>query len=251
MKKQGISLILCTLLVGISIGQAQLLTNRSVVKINLSGVAIKSYTVQYERLLSRRSSITLSASLSPNARLPFKQALLDQYGGNDDAKRAIDNTLFTKRIGTLEYRFYMAGHAPTGWYIAPFVRYINMDISQDYTYTPSDGILHHAHLDAGFSAGGAGLLLGYQWMFGKRVGLDLWLLGPFYGTKITANFTGEDPLWPSLKPADIVKLKNDIESTDLPLYTVKANLNLPTILAQLQGSYYGVRSFGLALAYSF
>lgn len=229
----------------------QVIPNRTVVKFNLSGIAIKSFTAQYERILNRHSSITLSASLSPNAPLPFKQALMDQYGENEDAKRAINSTLFTKRIGTLEYRFYVAGHAPTGWYIAPFVRYINMEINQDYTYTPSDGILHHANLKAQFNAGGAGVLLGYQWMFGKRVGLDLWLLGPFYGTNIQADFIGNDPLWPSLKPADITKLKNDIDNTKLPLYTVGSTLNLPTITAHLDGPYYGVRAFGLALSYRF
>ena len=39
--------------------QAQALTNRTVVKFNLSGVVIKSYTAQYERVLNRHSSITL------------------------------------------------------------------------------------------------------------------------------------------------------------------------------------------------
>ncbi len=234
-----------------SSAQAQVLTNRTVVKFNLSGVVIKSYTAQYERILNRHSSITLSASHSPNAPLPFKQTLLNLYGDNQDANRAINSTLFTKSIGTLEYRFYLGGHAPTGWYVAPFARYIKMDIDQDYTYTPSDGILHRANLKASFNAGGAGVLLGYQWLFGKRVGLDLWLLGPFYGTNIKAVFKGEDPLWPSLKPADKVKLKSDIDNTQLPLYTVQSTLALPLITVNLDGPYYGVRAFGLALAYSF
>jgi len=232
--------------------QAQVLTNRTVVKFNLSGVMIKSYTAQYERVLNRYGSITLSGSYSPNSTpLPFKQALLNQYGDNQDAVRAIETTVFSKRIGTLEYRFYPAGHAPTGWYIAPFVRYINMDISNDYTYTPSDGVLHRATLNASFSAGGAGVLLGYQFLLGKHVGLDLWLLGPFYGTNVNSTFVGEDPLWPNLKPADIAKLKRDIDNTQLPLYSVQSTLALPIITAKLTGPYYGVRAFGVAFAYSF
>lgn len=252
MKNQSIFLLtFCAVSLVFSSARAQIIPNRTVVKFNLSGVVIKSYTAQYERILNRHSSITLSASYSPNAPLPFKQALLDQYGNNLDAQKAINSTLFTKRIGTLEYRFYVAGHAPTGWYIAPFVRYISMDINQNYTYTPSDGILHRANLKASFNAGGAGILLGYQWMLGQRVGLDLWLLGPFYGTNVNAVFTGEDPLWPSLKPADIVKLKADIDNTQLPLYSVQSKLALPVITATLTGPYYGVRAFGVALSYRF
>lgn len=252
MKTTLTPLLLCLLLLSLSTSRAQVLTNRTVVKFNLSGIVIRSYTAQYERVLNRHSSITLSASYTPKSTpLPFKQALLDQYGTNLDAKRAIEGTLFGKRIATLEYRLYLAGHAPTGWYIAPFVRYASLDISNDYTYTPSDGILHKAHLDASFSGGGAGVLLGYQFLLGKRLGLDLWLLGPFYGTQVTANFVGVDPLWTSLKPADITKLKADIDNTKLPLYTVSSTLNLPTITAPLKGPYYGVRALGLALAYNF
>lgn len=126
-----------------------------------------------------------------------------------------------------------------------------MDIDQDYTYTPSDGILHRANLKASFNAGGAGMLLGYQFLLGKHIGLDLWLLGPFYGTNINAEFKGVDPLWYSLKPDDIVKLKQDIDKIELPLYTVQSKLALPNISATLEGPYYGVRAFGLALAYNF
>ena len=228
------------------------LGNRTVVKFNLSGVVIQSYTAQYERVLSRFGSITLSGSYTPNSTpLPFKDALLNQYGNNPDAKRAIETTLFSKRIGTLEYRFYPAGHAPTGWYIAPFVRFASMDISNDYSYRSQDGILHQAHLEAKFNAGGAGVLLGYQFLLGKHLGLDLWLLGPFYGTNVKAVFAGTDPYWATLKPADIAKMKSDIDNTQLPLYTVSSTFNLPLITANLSGPYYGVRAFGLALAYSF
>jgi hypothetical protein len=249
MKTPLISLVMIEM--GLSIAHAQLL-NRTVVKFNLSGVVIQSYTAQYERVLSPHGSITLSGSYTPNSTpLPFRQALLNQYGDNPDAKRGIETTLFSKRIGTLEYRFYPAGHAPTGWYIAPFIRYANMDISNDYTYHSQDGALHQAHLEASFSAGGAGILLGYQFLMGKHLGLDLWLLGPFYGTNVKAVFKGTDPYWATLTPADIVKMKSDIDNTQLPLYTVTSSLNLPLITANLSGPYYGVRAFGLAMAYSF
>lgn len=227
------------------------LVNKTVVKFNLTGVAFKSFAVQYERILTPHSSITVTASTSQDAPLPFKDALMDQFGDNEDARRAIGTTRFTKYNGTIEYRLYLAGHAPTGWYIAPFARYIHMDISQDYTYTPSDGILHRAHLNAKFGAVAGGVMLGHQWMLGKRVALDLWLLGPFYGSQVKADFVGEDPLWPSLKPADVTKLHSDIEGTTLPGYKTTADLPLPIIHAKLVGPYYGVRAFGLAIGYRF
>jgi Protein of unknown function (DUF3575) len=249
MKKQGLlwvfGLVLC---VGAAKGQ---LVNRTLVKFNISGVVIKNYTAQYERILTKNSSITFSAGVSSKAPLPFKQALMDRFSDNADAVRAINTTLFTKYVGTLEYRFYLAGHAPTGWYLAPFVRYINMTIDQDYTYTDLKGVLHRPNLKAQFNAGGAGVLLGYQWMLGKRVGLDLWLLGPFYGTNVKADFVGNDPLWQQLTADDIQNIRRDINSVELPGYTVTDKINLPKIEALLEGPYYGVRAFGLALSYRF
>lgn len=228
------------------------LGNRTVVKFNLSGIVLQSYTAQYERILSRHGSITLSGSYTPSGTpLPFKQALLNQYSDNPDAKRAIETTLFSKRIATLEYRFYLAGHAPSGWYIAPFVRYAGMDVSNDYSYHSQDGALHQAHLEASFNTGGAGVMLGYQFLFGKHLSLDVWLLGPFYGMNVKAIFNGTDPYWASLKPADIAKMKSDIDNTQLPLYSVSSTFNLPQITATLTGPYYGVRAFGLAAGYSF
>lgn len=250
MKHPQFFICLISLLLSGRTAQAQLVSP-TVVKVNLSGAVFKNYQVQYERILTPRSTITVTAGASIDAPLPFKQALMDQYGENDDAVRAINRTLFNKYTGTLEYRFYFSGQAPRGWYIAPFVRYINMDISQDYTYTPSDGLLHHAHMNAKFNAFGAGILLGHQWLIGNRVTLDLWLLGPFYGTNVTADFVGEDPLWKNLKPADITKLHSDIENTTLPGYTTTATIAVPLIEAKLVGPYYGVRAFGVGLGYRF
>lgn len=249
MKNQGL-LGLFGLLLWAATTQAQLV-NRTLVKFNVSGVVVNHYTAQYERILTKNSSITFSAGVAYNAPLPFKQALLDRFSDNADAVRAINTTLFTKYIGTFEYRFYLAGHAPTGWYIAPFVRYLNMSIDQNYTYTDRKGVLHRPNLKAQFNAGGAGVLLGYQWMLGKRVGIDLWLLGPFYGTNIKADFVGNDPLWQSLSAEDIQNIRRDITSVALPGYKATDKINLPTIEAVLDGPYYGVRAFGLALSYRF
>ncbi|MCA0231497.1 MAG: DUF3575 domain-containing protein [Bacteroidetes bacterium] len=249
MAKQGllwiIGLMLCT-----TAAKGQLV-NRTLVKFNISGAVFKNYMAQYERIISKNSSITFSAGVSLNAPLPFKQALMNRFSDNADAVRAINTTLFTKYVGTLEYRFYLAGHAPTGWYLAPFVRYLNMTIDQDYTYTDLKGVLHRPNLKAQFNAGGAGVLLGYQWMLGKRIGLDLWLLGPFYGTNVKADFVGNDPLWQQLTAKDIQNIRRDINSVELPGYTVTDKINLPTIEALLEGPYYGVRAFGLALSYRF
>lgn len=223
---------------------------KNLIKFNFSGLAVNNYTLQYERVLGVHSSLALTLSSSPNVALPFRSTLMNDFGNNSDAKRAIETTLFNKTNVTLEYRFYTGHEAPRGFYIAPFLRYMNMKLSQDYTFTPSDEILHVAHLNAQFDGFGAGMLFGYQWLLGSHWAIDWWIVGPFYGTSITADFLGTCNM-SDMSTQDKVNLVNNIQSVKLPLYTTTAAVGQNTVEAKLTGPYYGVRVMGLCLAYRF
>jgi hypothetical protein len=231
-------------------GQQVLVKKKNLFKFNLSGLAVNNYTLQYERVLGAHSSLALTLSSSPNVALPFKGTLMNDFGGNSDAKRAIETTLFTKTNVTLEYRFYTGHEAPRGFYIAPFVRYMNMKLSQDYTFTPSDEILHVAHLNGQFDGFGAGVLFGYQWLLGSHWAIDWWIVGPFYGTSVTADFLGTCNM-SDMSAQDKANLANNIQSVKLPLYTTTATVGQNTVEAKLTGPYYGVRVMGLCLVYRF
>jgi len=45
-----------------------------------------------------------------------------------------------------------------------------MKLSQDYSFTPSSGTKHIAHLDGKINGVGAGVLMGTQFLFGKQKG---------------------------------------------------------------------------------
>jgi len=209
--------------------------------------------LEYERVLTKKSSLALTLGISPNVPLPFKSTLMKDFSGNSDARRAIETTNFTRYTATLEYRFYFSGKAPKGLYFAPFVRYMNMKLDQDYTFTPSDGQLHTAHLTAKFDGFGAGFLIGDQFLLGPHWAIDWWIVGPFYGPNITADFIGVDPKMGNMSAQDIANLKNNIESIKLPLYTTTATVTpaTNTVEAKLVGPYYGIRAFGLCFAYRF
>lgn len=226
---------------------------KNLIKFNVSGVVLNSYQLQYERVVNKSQSITLTVGVSPNVPLPFRSTLLKDFSSNSDAKRAIETTNFTRTTATLEYRFYFSGHAPKGLYFEPFVRYMNMKLSQDYTFTPSDNQLHTAHLNAKFDGFGAGFLIGDQFLLGPHWAIDWWIVGPFYGPNITADFIGTDPKMGDMDAQDLANLKNNIQSVKLPLYTTTATVTpaTNTVEAKLVGPYYGVRAFGLCLAYRF
>ena len=229
------------------------LLNQNLIKFNVSGVFLNAYQLQYERVLNKKQSIAVTIGSSPNVPLPFKTTLLNDFGGNSDAKRAIETTVFTRYTVTAEYRFYFSGNAPKGLYFAPFLRYMNMNLNQNYTFTPSDGKLHTAHMTSEFSGFGVGFLIGDQFLIGNHWAIDWWIVGPFYGPNITADFLGTDPQMGDMSAQDLANLKHNIESVKLPLYTTTATVTpaTNTVEAKLVGPYYGIRAFGLCLAYRF
>lgn len=238
----------CLLLLVSAVGFSQ--AGKNIVKINLPSIALNTYSLQYERVLSNRQSIALGIAISPNTDLPFKKKLMDDFGGNDDARRAIETTKFTKFTITPEYRFYFSKNgAPTGFYLAPFARYTHMSINQDYTYTPSSGIQHTANLKGHFNGLGGGAMIGAQWMLGKRVTLDWWILGPFIGD-LDSEFNGTDDM-SDLSAQDKADLERDIEDVDIPLWDIDATVGNNTVNVKLKGPFYGVRAFGISLGFRF
>lgn len=154
----------------------------NIIKFNLTDLALKQYAVQYEHVVNNRQSFAIGFGMTPTVSLPFKQTLLDQFGGNEDAKRAIETTTFNKFTVTPEYRFYLGSKgAPTGFYVAPFARYTHMEIDQEYGFTPSNNVPHVANVKGKFDGVGAGVLLGSQWALSKSITLDWFIIGPFIG----------------------------------------------------------------------
>ena len=223
---------------------------QNIIKFNLSSVALKHYSLQYERITGPRQSFAVGFGVSPNVGLPFKNTLLDQYSDNEDARKAIESTVFNKITITPEYRFYLGKNgSPRGLYVAPFARYSNMTIDQNYTFTPSSGIEHTAHLKGKFNGIGGGVMLGAQWALSGRVTLDWFIVGPFFG-KTNASFHGTDDM-SDMSAQDKADLENDIESVEIPMWEIDATVGNNQIDAELKGPFYGVRAFGISLGFMF
>lgn len=231
------------------------ITGANIIKFNLTSFAVNHYTFQYERVLSPKHSLAVGFGFSGSAELPFKDALLDQVGDDPDAINAIESMTFSKITITPEYRFYVGSkEAPLGFYVAPFIRYTHMTTDQVYEYTPSDGKLHTAPVKGTLDGIGGGAMIGIQWALGKKLTLDWWIAGPFYGV-MNGEFHGTDSQG-YLTPQDALDLEEDIESVDIPLWTVDATVSgvgQPTAIvdATVEGPYYGLRAFGFALGFRF
>lgn len=234
---------------------AQLEAGKSnLVKYNFSGLAVKYHAVQFERVLSPKSSFAISVGFSPSTSLPFKDRLIELYGNDAQARTAIESTSFSKFTITPEYRFYFSGKAPQGFYLASFLRYSSMKMSQEYTFVDSDNTTHKPLISGNFSGFGAGMLIGSQWTLGSSVVLDLWLAGPFIGTQ-KASFHGVD----DKKILNTSGLESDIESTEIPLWKMDATVINQVISGtergvvdvKLTGPFVGVRMLGFTLGIRF
>jgi Protein of unknown function (DUF3575) len=243
--------VACSLLTGNTLfAQSAPAAKNNIIKFNLTNVALKNYGLQYEHIVNHNQSFGIGFGISPNVSLPFKQTLLDQFGGDEDAKRAIETTTFNKITVTPEYRFYLGKKgAPTGFYIAPFARYTHMQIEQDYAFTPSNNVPHIAHVKGQFDGIGGGILLGAQWALSRSLTLDWFIVGPFAGS-MNAKFHGTDDM-SDMNAQDKANLKGDIESVDIPLWKVNATVGNNIVDAKLKGPFYGVRAFGINLGYRF
>jgi hypothetical protein len=229
----------CFAIVSLTAYSQKPVAGKNIIKINLTSVALKHYSLQYERTISKNKSFAIAVGVSPGVGLPFKKTLLDLFDGNADAKKAIETTKFDKITITPEYRFYTGKkEAPAGFYIAPFARYTHMSISQDYEFTPSSNELHVAHLKGKFSGIGVGVKIGAQWALGQHVALDWWIAGPFIGA-MNASFHGTDDM-SDMTPADKAELESDIESIDIPLWKIDATVGNNKIDAKLKGPFYGI-----------
>ncbi len=132
----------------------------NVLKINIFSPIVKTFNMSYERKVSATGSFQLGAF----------------YTGFTSG-----DTEFKGFGITPEYRFYLSEtEAPVGVYVAPFVRYMDFDLTDEAT--TSDGTL---------SMFGGGLVIGKQWIFKEKISLDAFV-GPQYATGDVKVKSGTD-----------------------------------------------------------
>lgn len=134
---------------------------KNIIKANLLSPFVGSYNFFYERALASKTSLQLGAgfvSLTSNG------------------------TGFTGFSVTPEFRFYPSGKSPRGFFVAPFARYNNLSL------TVKDGIGNEGK--ATLTTVGGGLNVGYQWIFGDIISLDLFAGPVFNSGNVTVETNG-------------------------------------------------------------
>lgn len=213
----------------------------NIVKVNLTGLVLKNYGFQYERVLSRKFSAAIGFRTMPNGLLPLQSTLTDAIGNNPDAQEQVKNFNLGNTAITPELRFYLSkkGYG-RGFYLAPFYRNVTFKGS-GLKFTYQNGLLssNSISMTGKLTGNTVGLLIGSQFSLGKYVALDLWIIGPHYGSA-KGDFSGTSSQ--PLTQAEQDDLKKEIEDFDIPLTNKTITVNSSGANVKLSGPFAGIRS---------
>lgn len=222
----------------------------NLVKLNLTAIILKNYSIQYERVLSKPISVAVSFRLMPSTSIPFKDIILEEVGDDDpDTKEVIENLKVSNFAITPEVRFYVGrkGYG-RGFYIAPFYRFASFKTNNlIFDFQNSANQESNISLSGTVTAHTGGLMFGAQWLLGKNMCLDWWILGPHYGAgKGDLSGLAKQPLTPD----EQTQLRNELEDLDIPLTDKTVTVNASGAAIQLNGPWAGVRA-GISLGIRF
>lgn len=147
------------------------------VKINVSSLALKNFSLQYERGITKHISAALGVRIQPKGSLPFQTAAKNTFPDADFnfSDISLGNTAITPEV-----RFYLGIGRNRGFYIAPYARYAKFNVSLPVNFQGRSGT-EEAIFDGHVSSFSGGVMFGMQYTLGKLVVLDIWLIGAHYG----------------------------------------------------------------------
>jgi hypothetical protein len=231
---------------------------KNIIKINVASLAIKNYSFQFERVLTRKTSIAIGFSYMPNRTLPFvdefKKILDDDDNvGGIDTDDITDFAYDNFRIGyfsiTPEFRWYLGKGYGKGFYFAPYYRFAKVNAeSIEINYERDNGDIDTLNLNGNVISHSGGLMIGTSFNLGKHLVLDWWIVGLHVGgatgqlnSTTTYTMTSSEQqrvrdFLNDLNTDGIVKIGNEVSANNVKMI--------------FDGPWAGIRT-GLSLGYRF
>ena len=238
-------------------GKAQkLIGGNNIIKGNLTSFALKNYHLSYERSLNHFMSVSASYRYMPKSSLPL-QSIAEKYIDNS----AINFDLFQmgNNALTFESRFYLGLQKMSGFYIAPYARFAEFDLSVpvEYTYTPdptvgaiigNKPITKTAGLNGNIKSNSYGAYIGLQKQLLTKLVIDIWFIGGHYGNS-NGNLSF---IAPEKLPSQAVDaLQKTLDDTKLNPFELKSKVDQNGATADMKGPWAGFRGLGISLGLRF
>jgi hypothetical protein len=227
----------------------------NILKTNLSADAINNYNITYEKSINHFISLSVNYKSMPLSKLPLK-SIAKKY--IDNPAIDFDNFKIGNTTITFEGRFYLGLSKMSGFYIGPYIRYGNYDLSvpASYTYTPDKifpaeivkPITALATLDGTVRTQSYGAHVGMQFQLLTKLVLDISFIGGHYGTS-----TGKLEFSPPVafpRPAQDA-LKQVLDNTKADPFKLKSTVNANKAIVDMEGPWWGLRGLGIGLGLRF
>jgi hypothetical protein len=221
---------------------------KNVIKLNLSSLSNKIIGLQYERALTKNFSFALQGRYSLESNLPAVELFSNFI---DDTAVVFKNLKISGWAITPEFRLYFR-RALKGFYLAPYFRIRNTDISFPINYTDDFNKAQNITTKGSFLSYGGGLMIGQHFKIGKSVSLDIFIIGTHYMTTaidITSNSSV------TLSVNDQQDVRDFLATTQLSLVNLVKNFkyevssNKLTVQGSMNGV--GIRGGGVNLGFRF
>lgn len=155
-------------------------SGKNLLKINLLSLPLNNYSFQYERAIAKKITLGLGYRFMPESGIPMKSSIGNLID-DPDTEEQLGNFRTSNSAVTPEVRFYMGKEALRGFYLAPFARFSSYTIEGPFEYDMNNGVAT-LPLTGKLNTVTGGLLMGAQWKLGGGIYMDLWMLGPQYGS---------------------------------------------------------------------
>ena len=221
---------------------------KNIVKLSLTSLAFRNIHLQYERVLNKRISVSLSFSTIFEGEIPLLGSVESSINDARSFDKIKDVSLSYYSV-TPEVRFYLGKKGfGKGFYLAPFYR--NSKLTLDgvsFEYENDASGTSTIKAKGSISGNTVGLLIGSQFNLGKSVVLDWWIVGPHYGSGSgSLNGRNSQPFSSDERNA----LRESLNDLDLPLIDETNEVSDQDVKVLFSGPWGGVRA-GLSLGFRF
>jgi hypothetical protein len=245
--KRVIILLLCLPMFA---GAQSLIGGSNIIRWNIGSVALKNYHFTYERSLTKRLSLSLSYRTMAKGAVPF-QSQLEKAINSSDIN--FNNFQIGNTAWTLEGRIYLGLGKMKGFYLAPYLRFANFDLSAPikYTYTSTSGpdngktYSKEANFTGKINSTSPGLMIGWQIQIVTKLVLDLQIIGGHYG-----HSNGDLNFAAALTNDEVKALQTNINNIKPDPFKFTSTVNNNGAQIKTDGPWAGIRSnIGIGLRF--
>lgn len=217
--------------------------NKNMVKLNLLALTAGNISLQYERLITPKTTVGVTVNMMPSKGLPFSNSI-ESFVDDQETTAQLEQISVSSFSVTPEIRFYLGTEGYKGFYIAPFVRYgtYNVDLPLTYDY---EGEEESIMIDGTVKAFSGGFAIGAQWRVYKDFYIDWMIMGPHYGSA-TGTLEGNR----SLNQSEQDAIRNSLNDLDIPVVDFEYEVNDSGAKAKLDGPWAGIRA-SIGIGYRF